>query len=128
MNFFRKPPNNTDDFSSVSDFVRKEQQLTMQLESEQFWRSLENFVDDSLCNWHDEQCSQFTDRFYRWNFFFFVLFFFHCNSLGIYRGNIFVCKIPGKFTDENILSVFLFVFIDFLVVSRGPETLNFFTN
>jgi hypothetical protein len=29
-------------FQSVTDFVRKEQQLTMQLESEQFWSSLEN--------------------------------------------------------------------------------------
>jgi hypothetical protein len=29
-------------FQSVGDFVRKEQQLTVQLESEQFWSSLEN--------------------------------------------------------------------------------------
>jgi hypothetical protein len=29
-------------FQSVSIFIRKEQQLTMQLESEQFWSSLEN--------------------------------------------------------------------------------------
>jgi len=29
-------------FQSVTDFVRKEQQLTMQLESEQFWSSLKN--------------------------------------------------------------------------------------
>jgi len=42
-------------FQSVGDFVRKEQQLTVQLESEQF--------GDSLCNWHDEQCSQFTNKF-----------------------------------------------------------------
>jgi hypothetical protein len=27
---------------SVGDFVRKEQQLTVQLKSEQFWSSLEN--------------------------------------------------------------------------------------
>jgi len=37
-------------FQSVGDFVCKEQQLTMQLESEQFWSSLENSVGDSLCN------------------------------------------------------------------------------
>jgi hypothetical protein len=29
-------------FQSVGDFDRKEQQLTLQLESEQFWSSLEN--------------------------------------------------------------------------------------
>jgi hypothetical protein len=29
-------------FQSVGDFVRKEQQLTVQLEGEQFWSSLEN--------------------------------------------------------------------------------------
>jgi hypothetical protein len=50
IEFFRKPPNNTDDFSILTDFVCKEQQLTMQLESEQFWSSLENSVGDSLCN------------------------------------------------------------------------------
>jgi len=49
-------------------------------------------------------------------FFCFVLFFSHCNSLDIYRGNISVSKIPRKFTDGNIPSVFPFVFIDFLVV------------
>jgi len=43
-------------------------------------------------------------------------FFSHHNSLGIYRGNISVDKIPQKFTDRNIPSVFLFVFIGFLVV------------
>jgi hypothetical protein len=29
-------------FQSVGDFVRKEQQLTVQLESKQLWSSLEN--------------------------------------------------------------------------------------
>jgi hypothetical protein len=29
-------------FQSVCDFVRKEQQLTVQLESKQFWSSLKN--------------------------------------------------------------------------------------
>jgi len=37
-------------FQFIADFVRKEQQLTVQLESEQFWSSLENSVGDSLCN------------------------------------------------------------------------------
>jgi hypothetical protein len=46
-------------------------------------------------------------------------FFSHGNSLGIYRGNIFVGKIPRKFIDGNIASVFPFVFIDFLVVKLG---------
>jgi hypothetical protein len=46
-------------------------------------------------------------------------FFSHGNSLGIYRGNISVGKIPQKFTDENIPSVFPFVFINFLVVNRA---------
>jgi hypothetical protein len=45
-------------------------------------------------------------------------FFFHSNSLGIYRGNISVGKIPRKFTDRNIPSVFPFVFINFLVVDK----------
>jgi len=43
-------------------------------------------------------------------------FFSHGNSLGIYWGNISVGKIPQKFTDGNIPSVFPFVFINFLVV------------
>jgi hypothetical protein len=56
-------------------------------------------------------------------------FFSHGNSLGIYQENISVGKIPLKFTDGNILSVFPFVFIDFLVVfmirriSRGAYKL-----
>jgi hypothetical protein len=49
-------------------------------------------------------------------------FFSHRNSLGIFRGNILVGKIPRKFTDENIPSVFPFVFIGFLVV----DVLNYF--
>ena len=59
---------------------------------------IENSIGDSLCNWHDEQCSQFTNEFTDGiysigNFvckndtssFFFALFYFfsHCNSLGI---------------------------------------------
>jgi len=84
----------------------------------------ENFIGDSLCNWHDEQCSQFTNKFTDgitdgiysvgksvgkndMSSFFLLCFnfFSHGNSLGIYRGNIFVGKIPRKFTDENISSV-----------------------
>jgi len=34
-------------FHSISDFVRKEQQLAVQLKSEQFWSSLEN--TDGFC-------------------------------------------------------------------------------
>ena len=51
--------------------------------------------------------------------FFFLCFnfFSHGNSLGIYRGNISIGKIPRKFTDGNIPSVFPFVFINFLVVN-----------
>jgi len=55
-------------FHFISDFVRKEQQLTVQLESEQFWSSLENtdgfcplvipFVIDMMNN-----VNKFTDRF-----------------------------------------------------------------
>jgi hypothetical protein len=48
-------------------------------------------------------------------------FFSHGNSIGIYRGNISVGKIPQKFTDGNIPSVFLFVFIDFLVVMNHVD-------
>ena len=102
-----------------------------------------NSVGDSLCNWHDEQCSQFTneftdgfscicDRIYRriplvkmtCHHFFLLCFnlFSHGNSLGIYRGNIYVGKIPRKITDGNILSVFPFVFINFLVVKLGRRT------
>jgi hypothetical protein len=108
LNFFRKPSNNT------------------------LWKiPTENSVGDSLCNWYDEQCSQFTDGMtegiYRRKIpsvkmtrqFFFLLcfkFFSHCNSVGIYRGNISVGKIPRKFTDEIIPSVFLFIFINFLIV------------
>jgi hypothetical protein len=43
-------------------------------------------------------------------------FFSHGNSVGIYQGNISVGKIPRKFTDKNIPSIFPFVFINFLVV------------
>jgi len=51
-------------------------------------------------------------------FFCFVLiFFFYCNSLGIYRENISVNKIPRKFTNKNIPLIFPFVFIDFLIVA-----------
>jgi len=53
-------------------------------------------------------------------------FFSHGNSLSIYRGNISVGKIPRKFTNGNIPSVFPFVFINFLVVIHlywtGPPT------
>jgi hypothetical protein len=80
-------------------------------------------VCDSLCNWHDEQCSRFTDRIYfvgindTSSFFCFVLNLFpHYNSLGIYWGNIFVGEIRRQFTNGKISSIFLFVFIDFLVV------------
>ena len=52
-------------------------------------------------------------------FFLCFKFFSHCNFLSIYRGNISVGKIPWKFTNENIPLIFLFVFIDFLVVSEG---------
>jgi len=45
-------------------------------------------------------------------------FFSYGNSLGIYRRNISVSKIPRKFTDENIPSIFPFVFIDFLIMFR----------
>jgi len=43
-------------------------------------------------------------------------FFPHCNSLGKYGENISVGKIHWQFTNENIPLIFLFVFIDFLVV------------
>jgi hypothetical protein len=49
-------------------------------------------------------------------FFYFVLIFSHCNSLGKYRRNISVGKIHRQFTNENIPSVFSFEFTDFLVV------------
>jgi uncharacterized protein (DUF2164 family) len=37
-------------FQFIGDFVRKEQQLTVQLEGEQFWSFLKNSVGDSLYN------------------------------------------------------------------------------
>jgi hypothetical protein len=92
------------------------------------WKiSTENSVGDSLCNWHDKQCSQFIDEInpsvnplvkMTCHHFFWLCFnfFSHCNSFGIYRENISIGKIPQKVTDRNILSVFLFVFINFLVV------------
>ena len=52
--------------------------------------------------------------------YFFLLyfnFFSYYISLGKYRGNISVGKIPQKFTDEYIFLIFLFVFIDFLVAT-----------
>jgi hypothetical protein len=65
-------------FQSVGDFVRKEQQLTVQLESEQFWSSLENtdgfypsvipFVID-MKNSVNKFTDEFTDGFYRRNLF-----------------------------------------------------------
>ena len=104
-------------------------------------------VSDSLCNWHDEQCSQFTNGFTDGftngstdgnyfignsvgkndtSSFLFLLcfnFFFHGNSLSIYRGNISVSKIPRKFTDGNIPSLFSSVFINFLVVIFQSQNL-----
>ena len=109
------------------------------------WKiSTENSVSDSLCNWHDEQCSQFTNEFTDgftnritdgiysvgssvgkndMSSFFLLCFnfFSHGYSLGIYRGNISIGKIPRKFTDGNIPSVFLFVFINFLLVRVDYE-------
>jgi len=92
----------------------------------------ENSFCDSLYNWHDEQCSQFTNEFTDGIYsvgnsvgknntlllFFLLCFNFvsHGNSLGIYRGNIFIGKISQKFTNKNIPSIFLFIVIDFLVV------------
>jgi len=49
----------------------------------------------------------------------------HCNSLGIYRGNIFVGKIPWKFTNENIPSIFPFIFINFLIVTPSHSSVIF---
>jgi len=123
LNFFRKPPNNTDDFSIRQWFT--------------IWTiPTEFFVGDSLYTWHDEQCSQFTSKFTDGitngicfvgnsvgkndtsSFFLFCFnFFSHGNSLGICWGNISVGKIPQKFTDENIPLIFPFVFINFLVVT-----------
>jgi len=54
------------------------------------------------------------------SFFFFVLIFFsHCNSLGKYRENISIGKIRQQFTNENIPLVFSFVFLNFLVVDKA---------
>jgi hypothetical protein len=86
------------------------------------WKiATETPVGDFLYNWHDEQYSQFTDGINSVGnsvgkndtSLFFNKKNSHHNSLGIYRGNISVGKIAQKFTDGNILSVFLFVFIDF---------------
>jgi hypothetical protein len=73
-------------FHSVGDFVRKEQQLTVQLESELFWSSLENidgfclsvipFVIDMI-----NSVNKFTDRF----------------TDGIYRRNNSVGNFVGKY-------------------------------
>jgi hypothetical protein len=46
----------------------------------------------------------------------FNYFVSHCNSLGIYRGNIVVGKIRRYISDENIPLVFSFVFVNFLVM------------
>jgi uncharacterized protein YqcC (DUF446 family) len=66
-------------FQYVGDFVRKEQQLTVQLESEQFWSSLENtdgiipsvipFVIDMMNSVHSLPMNLPTDftGFYRRN-------------------------------------------------------------
>jgi hypothetical protein len=78
----------------------------VQLRSEQFQSSLEN-TDGNFVGKNGMSS-------------FFLLcfnFFSHCYSLGKYRGNISVGKIRRQFTNENIHLVFLFVFIDFLVVA-----------
>jgi hypothetical protein len=113
----------------------------VQLEGEQFWKILSVilFVIDMMNNVHSLPTDLLTDlptelpmefipsvKITRHHFFCFVLIFFsHGNSLGIYRGNIYVGKIPQKFTDEKIPSVLQFVFIDFLVViSQKYQILN----
>ena len=81
----------------------------MQLGSEQFQSSLENFLSvipfviNMMNNVHSLPMVLPTD-------------FTDCNSLGIYRGNIAVGKICRYISDGSIPSVFLFVFINFLVV------------
>jgi len=109
----------------------------VQLESEQFWSSLENtdgfcpsvipFVIDMM-NSVNKVTNGFTDGIYSvgnsvgksWHviiFFCFVLIFLSLhNFLGIYRGNISIGKIPRKFTNKNIFLLFPFIFIGFLVV------------
>jgi hypothetical protein len=42
LNFSKNRQITPTTFQSVGDFVRKEQQLTAQLEGEHFWSSLEN--------------------------------------------------------------------------------------
>jgi hypothetical protein len=65
----------------------------------------------------------------RHHFFCFVLIFFsHYNSLGKYRGNISVGKIRQQCTNENIPSVFPFVFINFLVVYNAQSSFVSFQN
>jgi hypothetical protein len=87
----------------------------VQLKSEQFWSSLEN----TNGNFRQFIPSVIPLVKMTRHYFFLLCFnlFSHGNSLGIYRGNISVGKIPRKFTDENIPSVFPFVFIDFLVMN-----------
>jgi hypothetical protein len=68
--------------------------------------------------------TDFTDKLYSvgindTSLFFLLCFnyyFSHCNFLSIYRGNMSVGKINRKFTNKNIPSVFLFIFINFLIV------------
>jgi hypothetical protein len=92
------------------------------------------FIGDSLCNWHDEQCSQFTNEFTDG-----VIDKINSvgNSVGkndtslfflLYFNYFFPTVIPSVNTERifplvksvgnlNISLVFLFVFIDFLLVS-----------
>ena len=144
LNFFRKPSNNTDDFSIRRWFCSCNWKVNS---SGALWKiPTENSVGDSLYNWHDEQCSQFTNGFTdgfipsviplvkmtHHHFFLLCFNFFFTVIPSVYTERIFPSvkslgnlptKISRQFTDGNIFSVFPFVFIDFLVVHLVKERL-----
>jgi hypothetical protein len=63
---------------------------------------MENSIGDSLCNGHDEQCSQFTEGFYRWNF---PSVFLLVKMTRYFLKNIFFTVIPSIYTEGIFSSV-----------------------
>ena len=116
MIFFRKPPNNTDDFSisrwfcpqrtTINSAIGKWTVLELSGKYQRKIPSVILFLINMINSVHSlpmNLLTDFTDRIYsvgnsvgkNYTSSFFLLcfkFFSHCNSLGIYRGNISIGK------------------------------------
>jgi len=127
LNFFRKPPNNTDDFSirrwfclqrtTINSAIGKWTVLELSGKYRRKIPSVIPFVIDMMNSVHSLPTNLSTEFIpsviplvkmaRRYFFLLYFNFFSHDNSLGIYRGNISVCiyRFSG-----SVSSCFFFVF------------------